>query len=248
MNNKYKTTILNGRIFARILNIFFPISCAGCNTPLPAEDHYRVCPSCLEKIPFITGLVCVQCGEPLPDGGATCYACRHRTLRHITAIRSCVPYEGIARDFLKKFKYGNRDYLDRFLGRLLVAGFETHRRLFEDCDIVVPVPLHPLRRLMRGYNQAELLAHVLAVHIRKPVVSNVLRRVAYSRPQFRLGREERFENLKNVFSARKTALLNGKNILLIDDICTTGATLSYCAAALRRTGAARVYGLTIARD
>ena len=233
---------------SRLTSFFFPITCAGCGAPLPAKDHYRLCPACADSIPLITGLVCVHCGVALPDGGATCFRCRSHPLRHITAIRSCVSYEGLSRDILKRFKYGDRDYLDRFLGRLLLAGFEAHRDLFAYCDIIVPVPLHFLRRLMRGYNQAELLALALAARIEKPVVTDVLRRNEYSRPQFRLGRDERFKNLKNVFSAKKSVKTKGKSILLVDDICTTGATLSYCAAALRGAGASRIFALTVARD
>ncbi len=233
---------------ARVAGFFFPVTCSGCGVTLPPEDRFRVCSACVESIPLMAGLVCVHCGVPLPDGGASCFNCRARPPRHITAIRSCVAYEGLSRDLLKRFKYGNRDFLDRFLGRLLTAGYEIHHKLLRECDAIVPVPLHPLRRLFRGYNQAELLARVLSAHLGKPVIAHALRRTAYSRPQFHLNREERYENLKNVFSSNKHIDLKNRTILLVDDICTTGATLSYCAAALRRAGAEKVFGLTVARD
>lgn len=229
----------------RILQLFFPITCTSCGEDLPADDHYRLCGPCGAKITLNTGLVCQKCGVPLPSGGAHCYRCRKNTKTHYAAIRSAAAYDGVLRDLLHKFKYMNRDYLDEFFGAMLVDALTLWKEL-PPVDAVAAVPLHWTKRLMRGYNQAELLAEKVSLHTGKPLLRRVLSRRRRTKAQYRLSREERRENLRGTFAAR--GLLKGTTILLIDDICTTGATIDACAAALKEAGARQVYGLTVARD
>lgn len=198
-------------------------------------------------MPRITGWCCQTCGLPLPDGGAHCHACRTSPRVHYETIRSAAEYRGSIRDLIHSFKYRHRDHLYRVFGRMLIevlAG-QPYRK---DIDYVVPVPMHPLKRYLRGYNQSELISIPVASFLRRPVLSRVLVRRKYTRPQFTLRKNERRENLAGSFAVVHPAFIRGKNLLLIDDICTTGATINECAGALRRAGARRVYALTIARD
>ncbi|MHB9155362.1 MAG: ComF family protein [Endomicrobiales bacterium] len=229
------------------LGFFFPVTCAACGAVLPAGDWYRVCARCRGSLPLIAGLQCRKCGLPLPDGGAHCHDCRKAPARHFESIRSCAEYRGAMKDLIHKFKFRNRDYLGRFLGSMLVELVE--KQPYRDAiECVLPVPMHRVKRYLRGYNQAELLAEKVAEHLGRPLLRKVLVRKRYTTAQYRLSRAERSENLRDAFLVRDAGPVRGKKLLLIDDICTTGETIERCAAVLRRAGARKVYGLTLARD
>jgi ComF family protein len=229
----------------QLLQFFFPITCTACGVDLPADDIYRICDPCSEKIKFITGLYCQKCGVPLPFGGAHCYSCRKNGRLAYERIRSAAVYEGVLRDLVHKFKYMDRDYLDRLFGALLADTLTITPELGE-VDAVVAVPAHWTRKLVRGYNQAELLAARVARSLEKPLAKGYLRRKKMTKAQYRLSRQERKDNLQGCFICDRE--LKGRTLLVVDDICTTGATIDACAAALRHAGAKKVYGLTLARD
>ncbi|MFH1369538.1 MAG: ComF family protein [Elusimicrobiota bacterium] len=232
---------------SRLVHFIFPVTCCGCGADLPAGDIYRVCGSCLQKIKFIEGLICKKCGIPLPDGGAHCWRCRKNTRRHFEFIRSSVEYTGLAKELLLKFKFHGRYFLNRFLGRLLILELEKYPGL-AGVDFIIPVPLHWAKKLLRGYNQSELLAKTAAGYMGKPVEERWLKRVKFTKPQFSLKRDERIKNLSNCFKVKRGAGVKGSTILIIDDICTTSTTIEQCAAALKKKGAKKVYALTVARD
>jgi ComF family protein len=233
-------------VFKHLLNVVFPIVCTGCGKDLPADDRYRLCPDCFAALPLIDGLVCATCGKPLPDGGEHCFACRKGAPRHFVFARSAGEYRGLLRTLLHAFKFQNKDYLDGILGRLLA--YAVHKYAMEGTvECIVPVPMHPLKRFFRGYNQAELLARRLSEYLGKPVL-NALQRKRMTRRQYLLSRAERSINLKDAFTARDAALLKSRRVILVDDICTTCATMEECSRSLKKAGALAVYGFTIARD
>lgn len=217
-------------MFSRLLALFFPVRCACCGAALPHDDACRVCPACAGRIRLASGPVL-----------------RPVNFRHVEFIRSGCVYEGPARELLRKFKYGGRDYLSGFLAKTLIYALNSEPR-FAEADAVVAVPLHWTRRLARGYNQSELLAREAAQYLGKPLLRGALARSRKTLPQFHLSRAERLENLRGCFSVRGRAAVKGKKLLLVDDICTTAATLEECARALRKAGASKVFGLTAARD
>jgi len=162
-------------------------------------------------------------------------------------MRSAYKYEDPIRKLVLKFKYSNRMFL---AGELSEGMADTARNnvFFGETDIIIPVPLSIVRRIKRGYNQAELLAGELGKKISKPLAKNVLVRKKMTKPQFKLSKRERFENIKDSFTVKNKELIKNKNILLVDDIATTSATASACAKALKEAGCRKVYVITLARD
>jgi ComF family protein len=186
---------------------------------------------------------------PLPDGGAHCFACRKDPPRYLTIVRSAGIYAGLLKELITRYKFHHKDYLSRPLADILLQAY-GHFDELQSVDVVVPVPLHWTRRLVRGYNQSALIAKRLAAAIDKPYEGACLQRVRLTRQQFRLTRVERQQNIAGSILVRPAyaKLLEKKTILLIDDICTTTATLNECARALHAAGATGVCGLTLARD
>jgi ComF family protein len=147
------------------------------------------------------------------------------------------------REAIHSFKYKNVRALAEPLGNLLV---DFWAKLPDPVDVLVPVPLHRRRVRERGYNQAQLLAQHLGAAVSVCVVCDVLRRVRYTTSQVGLGMPERRENVAGAFSCTGNRL-QGKRVLLVDDVCTTGATLEACSMALKAGGARSVWALTVAR-
>jgi ComF family protein len=164
--------------------------------------------------------------------------------------RSYGLYTGNLRKAILQLKFYGREYLGHRLGALLARAFEALPE--PDSAIVVPVPLHPSRRRQRGFNQAELLARGLVRRLRKEgrglqLVAGSLSRVRATLPQVGLSVSARRENVSGVFSVSRPEQVRNRTVVVIDDVMTTGATLSACAAALKRAGASRVLALSLAR-
>jgi len=152
-------------------------------------------------------------------------------------------FEGTLREAIHRFKYSNRPSLAIPLGRLMACYWDEHPI---PSDVIVPVPLHLQRLRERGYNQAALLAQELSKSTGLPLWDGALKRVRQTRPQVELSAEERRENVKGAFLCLERRV-QGKRVLLVDDVCTTGATLEACSEALRAGGARSVWGFTLAR-
>lgn len=229
-----------------LFNFLFPRTCGVCKADVPAEAEFSLCGVCRAAVPRWDGLVCVICGVPLRDGGERCFVCRS-TARGFQRCRSVGLYEGVLKTALKRLKYEGKDYLAAPLGAMLAEDW-AGRPEFTRVDRVVPVPLHFWRQRGRGYNQAELLARAFSAWTGVPLAAKALKRRQMTRSQTDLDREARRENVRDAFRVRDYEEIIGKQILLIDDVCTTGATLDACARALRRAGAKRVLAMTVARQ
>ena len=153
---------------------------------------------------------------------------------------------GIVRDLIHRFKYGGEVWLGSVLGDFLAQGLRDPRLRGRSFDTVVPVPLHPLRKREREFNQAEVLGRELA-RKNELFFCEALERLRYTVTQTHFDRRRRMENLRNAFKVRRNATVQGKDVLLVDDVLTTGSTLDECARVLLAAGAQSVRGLTVAR-
>jgi ComF family protein len=239
------TQSLHHFITKPLLRFFLPWACAGCRAALPDIEDHGFCGRCWLEIPRIQGLVCYSCGIPLPDGGKTCFSCR-KTPMKIT-VRAAAEYKGPLPPAIYRFKYFGRRSMAVSFGTLLRSALDYYPEL-QPLSHLAAVPLHASRQRMRGYNQAELLAQALSTAAGLPLLHGILVRRRQTAPQYGLRKPERLKNLKAAFAAPHRPGIKGLNILLIDDICTTGATLQECAKVLRRAGAASVKALVLARD
>jgi len=227
--NRFKDTILD---------LFFPPWCVGCGV----RGNF-LCPPCRSLLPRLLPPICVKCGRPLSLGNL-CAICEDRPLE-IEGIRSVFRFEGAARQAILSLKYKNVKALAAPLARLMKEYLCAHPL---PADALTPVPLHPRRLRERGYNQSSLLAGELSKLTSLPLVEGSLLRLKNTPPQARTkSAEERRSNVAGAFTCRD-GRLEGRRVLLIDDVCTSGATLDSCAAALKAAGAASVWGLTLARE
>lgn len=220
-------------------------ACAACHTPLEAPTRGgAVCDACWRAIPLLTPPLCESCGDALPSwrtarvSAEPCARCR-RLGTVITRTRAVGEYEGSLRAIVHALKYSGRRSVARRLGALMrSAGGDV----LEAADFAVPVPLHPLRRFSRGFNQAADLARALGV----PVVPALVR-ASHTRPQADLPAARRHANVRGVFRVARRAPVAGACVVLVDDVSTTGATLESCARTLVDGGAREVRALTAAR-
>jgi competence protein ComFC len=229
-----------------IVSLLYPPVCAACSADVGSRKY--LCDECETKLVRIKPPFCSKCSEPFP-GAITnpfdCANCAHRTLYFENAV-SAFRSGGIVRRVLLDFKYGRQIYLRHLVASWLFAALEDDRSRGREFDLIVPVPLHPARERERGFNQAALLAELLSVHMSIQACP-VLERIRYTTTQTAFDRAERMGNLRGAFRLRKNADVRQLRILLIDDILTTGSTLSECARVLRRGGARSVHAATAAR-
>ncbi|HEY4257783.1 MAG TPA: ComF family protein [Candidatus Udaeobacter sp.] len=229
-----------------VVSLLYPPVCTMCEKNVRAGEY--LCNQCEAKAVRIVAPFCQKCSEPF-EGSITskftCANCAHRTI-HFDAAVSAYRGRGIVREIIHKFKYGRQIYLRHLVGRWLHAALDDERLRGSRFDIIVPVPLHATRLRERGFNQASLLAALLSAQtsIRS---KRVLERIRYTTTQTALDRSERMENLHNAFRLRKNADVRDLRVLLIDDVLTTGSTLSECARVLKRAGALSVHAATAAR-
>jgi ComF family protein len=218
--------------------------CAACAKPLDAPTRGAVCGCCWARIVPLTPPLCDACGDPLPTWRTSsleclrCPRCRRRP-GAVSIARAIGAYDGSLRDIVHALKYdGRRSLAAPLAARMRGAGAEVLR----DADLAVPVPLHRLRRLSRGFNQAADLAR----HLGLPTAA-VLRRTRATPSQTDLPAAKRHSNVRGAFAMRRRARVAGLSIVLVDDVSTTGATLDACARVLKDAGARDVRALTAAR-
>ncbi len=200
--------------------------CSACQAQVLPIDHQKACPRC--NFPFVQTEICPDCRRNPPE---------------FEALRSVSVYQGAMRSAIHSLKYKNDLPLAECLSQVLV---ELFRKQDWAVDWVCAVPLSEKRQRERGYNQSGLLAQTFAWTLSIPYGKQLLARTRETRTQVGLSAQERHENVRHAFGADPTRLA-GRQVLVIDDVATTSATLSACAAALKNAGAVRVYALTLAR-
>ncbi len=237
------------RILQRIFDFILPTSCSFCNSSVGDSPIPYFCSSCWADFSFIDGPVCPLCGRPFESPETLSHSPDHRCL----ACRQTPPvfdqalsigyFEGPLREAIHQFKYRPCRALDI----PLAAWMAVNIRPVGGIDCVIPVPLHTSRLRQRGFNQALILAHGISKTFSLPLSYDNLKRVRPTRPQVELSGEERIKNVAGAFALRRPDELKDRDVLLIDDVFTTGATMNECATVLKDAGASRVTALTIAR-
>lgn len=218
------------------LDWLFPPTCAGCNTA-----GARWCEPCQQNVIRIPSPVCPCCGEP-QTSPSLCHDCLTNPPEY-QAVRSYGLFNGVLREALHRLKYKGDMGIGESLSKHLI---ELYNDLTWDIQIVVPVPLSPRRTRERGYNQSGLLGRPFAYGIQKTYSPFALARTKETRTQVGLSARERRHNVTGAFKANPN-IVKGKVILVVDDVTTTGSTISACAQALTQAGASAVFGLTLAR-
>ena len=227
-------------------SLFYPAACVVCSENVERPEY--LCETCHSRAPRITPPFCAICSEPF-SGAITqtfsCANCEHRILHFDSAV-AAYRSRGPVRKLVHAFKYNGQRHLRHPLADWLGETMRDPRLCERRFDLIVPVPLHPARQRERGFNQATLLAELLAPRVSR-APSPGPERIRYTPTQTAFDRAERMENLHNAFRLRKNMDVRQLRVLLIDDVLTTGATLSECARVLKKAGAVSVYAATAAR-
>ncbi len=231
-------------------DIIYPKNCLICGkNPGKNSADELVCLNCWAAIKKNTPPFCAVCGRSLDNKSLTknvCRACLKRPMHFDRAFAPCV-YEGPIINLIHEFKYNNKDYLASTLSSLILAFIEDYDIPIKSVDLLVPVPLHPARLREREFNQALLLGKKIASAYNIPVSTDNLIRRKFTQNQAELESEARLINVLGSFTVRKPELFENKDILLVDDVLTTGATCSEAAKALKNAGSRKVFVLTLAR-
>lgn len=229
-----------------LLALLYPPHCASCGADTASGAH--LCAACAAEAQEIAAPFCQRCSQPFEgalDAGFTCSNCADRAFHFDCAVTRYLS-RGVVREFIHRFKYDRHFYLRHTLADWMAEALADERLRAPACEALVPVPLHAARFRERDFNQAEVLAELLARRTGTPVL-RALRRIRYTSTQTRLDRAQRMENLRNAFRVRHTSAVQNRHLLLLDDVFTTGSTVEECARVLRAAGAASVRVLTVAR-
>lgn len=229
-----------GKLFADLL---CPdnLQCIICGEEIFTNDDFCICENCNLKLRFLTN-VCQICGTKILGAGTLCERCKNNDIKNIKLARSVFEYKGNIRSLVYNLKYDNKKYLAKPLSNLLY-NYYINSKDFDNIDIIIPVPIHKNRLKQRGYNQAELLLNSFAKT--NKLKFDLVERIVDTPTQTEKTHKERLENLKGAFKLTNPNEIKGKNILIVDDVFTTGATCSTIAELLIKAKAKSVKCLTL---
>jgi len=247
------------RAVESLFSVLFPSNCRICGLPLLNISRLPVCPECLAQIHPVEGSVCSICGERVlssyansdEEGLRRCPICRRieRSFERAVAYGS---YDGGLRELVHLLKYNGVRPAAQVLGRMLAEALAILEPAFaHDPVLVIPVPLFRGKARRRGFNQAELIARgalkVRPIPCRLQLAPNILTRTRDTHTQIGLTSHQRRENLRGAFAVSRAQEVTGREVVLVDDVYTTGTTASECARVLRKAGASKVWVATVAR-
>jgi ComF family protein len=250
--------------FDDLVTTIFPADCRVCGESLVRAGLSPVCDSCIDAVPGQSMTLCRCCGEALdmegvrfagqfPAEGLLCSHCRMAPPEFERAVAHAV-YEDALREMIHLLKYERVRGIAKPLGRMLARTIETLDNEMGEDLVVVAVPLFPAKEFQRGYNQAVLIADAALEELKRSrpewrlkAAHGVIRRVKDTRSQFELTPKGRRRNLQGAFAIRDGSKVAGREVLLVDDIYTTGATARACSRLLRQAGASKVWVATVSR-
>jgi ComF family protein len=212
----------------KIVRLLYPAKCMLCDEILREDTPLYLCDACRKTLPR-----CVKGFQKMPQ------------IPHVTGVLAAFYYEQGIDKAIKKMKFSHQPVLSETLAYLLYDEMMKEPSVSE-FDFIVPIPMHPGKKRRRGYNQSELVGRYLSRYLDIPLKTDILCKIRNTRPQSRLNREERLRNLDGVFIVKNSPELEGKIILLVDDVVTTGTTLNTCAKILLENGASGVFSTVIA--
>lgn len=232
-----------------IINIIYPLVCAECHRPNhnKASNSY-ICDECYRGIKRHIPPFCHKCGRGLSEiksiRSGICATCSNRHYYFQEAWSLC-SYEGTIKDLIHKFKYNQKIQYKAIFENLLKEFFEAFN-ILRDVDLIVPIPLHPARLREREYNQSQILASMVAEIIKKPAALDVVTRLKNTRSQIDLDEKRRIKNITGCFAVKNPVQIKSKSILLVDDVLTTGITLSEAARTIKQFSPNKISCLTLA--
>lgn len=235
-----------------ILNLVYPFNCENCGEEIRESKGYAICENCMKQIKRISHPYCYHCGKPLSpmvsfEEKAVCSDCYNKK-DLFYSIRSVTYYQGVMRKCIHLLKYKKQVKLIQPLGNLMINYLNVNCDInIQRIDLVIPVPLFKEDFAKRGFNQSNLLARTIADYFSISFSEDLLIKDKENLSQVGLSKTERKNNVKHVYSINSTCEIDCNNILLIDDIYTTGATVEACCKELRKAGAESIYVLTLAR-
>jgi ComF family protein len=233
------------KLARKFLGVIFPKTCLICNRIINGGNF------CLEdwnRIHFLQTTACNICFQPFEfkiDDEMVCGKCLQKPPEYFKAL-AVFNYDETSKTLITKFKYFDQINLAKYFSELML---KQAKEILPDIDFIVPIPLHKFRIIIRKYNQSALLAKNIAIFSKKKVLLDLLVRTKNNKPQANLNQRMRKKNVVGIFKVKEKYYqeIVGKNILLIDDVITTGATVESCCKVLKKAGATRVYILTLAK-
>lgn len=238
-------------LFQGLKDLIYPNCCLVCKNKIPAADQLQlICSGCWDKLEKNLPPFCASCGRHLTPEAIEKNACPscskcEADFYFDRAFSPCA-YTGSIKRLIHEFKYSGKDYLGKPLGKLMNTFIQEYQLPIAYLDWVIPIPLHRSRQREREFNQAEILSQEIAREFNKKVSTDALIRVKPTMTQTQLTFRERCQNIEQSFSVTKPELIKDTNLLLVDDVLTTGATSSEAAKCLKNAGAKKVLLLTLA--
>lgn len=233
---------------AGLCRLVYPPHCLLCQNYLPSRFPYPgVCPRCQDTIIYNHPVFCLKCSRHISSRPPTpqCRICRSKKIAFDFAWGCCL-YNDSLKHLLLQFKYFQKTYLRHYFTELMMNFIRAYQIDIEQFDYAVPIPLSSTRLRERGYNQAEMLAQNVAQRFDLRVISDNLIKTRHTLQQAQIKEKERWTNIRRAFTIKHPQEIRGKNILIVDDLLTTGATASEAALALKQAQAKRVGVLTLA--
>ena len=230
-----------GNYRERIISLLYPRHCPVCDEVVPRPGMY-ICPTCKEKLEYVQGAICIQCGKSISEKEELCIDCKKNTHFYDRGV-ALYKYPCVRQSIYRMKYQGRREYLD-FFSTEIVEKLGMQIKLWQP-DAIIGVPLHKKRQNKRGYNQAEVLASQIGKKMGIPFYKKLVLRQKNTLPQKGLDVSQRQNNLKKAFiMSQNVVKLN--TIVIIDDIYTTGSTIDAVASLLKAAGVERVYYIALA--